>query len=822
MSRLACRIAAACLLAGSAAASEHIVEYAIPRGAGRGETVAVRLYGKYLDDPQEVVFHSPGIRCIAIEPPVAEPALIKLAHGGQVVGSVTARFEIAPDCPLGEHLLRLRTRTLLSEPVTFWVGPFPTVDEQEVGRGENDTPQQAQFVPVNSTVNGRIRPDESMDRDCYTIDLKKGQRLSADLEAVRLGTQHFGEENDCRIRILGPGGNELAAVDDTPLLVQDPVAGIVAETDGRYTVEVSQQMHTPGPRCFYRLHLGTFAIPTAMFPAGGPAGETLTATCLGDASGPITTAISLPAASRPVGELDFVRWHHNDDGTVSPTPLLLRVTPHRNVVEPVDQRAAVPTAPVAFNGIVACDGERDEWRFRAEKGERLDIRVYGRTLGGPIDPRISVRRADSPPDSKPLAVADDATLAERGYWSCHTRLQRKDLLDPVILFVTPESGEYVIGIEDTRGLGGPHHVYRIEVSTHIDGLHPILIGHYGYKRPREVAIVVPRGNRWTTTVPLGEGLASKFTGDVELEVVGLPQGVTMRGGRYTQGLKKMPVQFSADATAEPGVAFIQLVAKAVDGTPLAGTPQQGFVYTDRRGGYAWHYAAVDRFALAVVDPAPMSIACESSTVAIVRDGEVTVDLKIVRERGFEAPLELQADWLPPGVEKGPPVSVAAGETRAQLRLRATEKAPLGTWPITVTATTLDGDVLAGTGCRLVTTPFIQLDVSEPYLELQFERAAIERGRSGEITASIKHNKPFSGTAVARLVGLPHGVRQVEPLPAITSADASCEFRVEVTADALVGPYKDISADVAVPLNGQTIRQQSGGGILRVDPARGSK
>jgi hypothetical protein len=820
--RLDCRVAAVCLLVGSAAASEHIVEYAIPRGAGRGETVAVRLYGTYLDEPQEVVFHSPGIRCIAIDPPVAEPTPIKLAHGSQVVGSVTAQFEIAPDCPLGEHLLRLRTRTLLSEPVTFWVGPFPTIEEQEVERGENDTPQQAQLVPVNSTVNGRIQPDESMDRDCYAIDLKRGQRLSADLEAVRLGTQHFFEENDCRIRILGPSGNELAVVDDTPLLVQDPVASVIAEADGRYTVEVSQQMHTPGPRCFYRLHLGTFAIPTAVFPAGGPPGQTLTATCFGDAGGPITTAISLPASSGPVGERDFFRWHHDDAGTFSPTPLLLRVTPHRNLVEPADHRADAPAAPVAFNGIVACDGERDEWRFHAEKGEKLDIRVYGRTLGGPIDPRISVRRVNSPPESKPLAVADDATLAERGYWSCNTHLQRKDLLDPALFFVAPEAGDYVVGIEDIRGLGGPHHVYRIEVSCHIDGLHPILIGQYGYKRPRELALVVPRDNRWTTTVTLGEGLASQFTGDVELAVVGLPRGVTMQAGRFTQGLKKMPVQFSADATAEPGVAFIQLMAQAVDGTPLAGAAQQGFVFTDRRGGYAWHYAAVDRFALAVVDPAPMSIECESSTVAIARRGEVTLDLKILRERGFEAPLELQADWLPPGVEKGPPVSVAAGETRAQLRLRATDKAPLGTWPITVTATTLDGDVLAGTGCRLVTTPFIQLDVSEPYFVLEFERAAIERGRSGEITAAIKHNKPFFGTAVARLVGLPHGVHQLEPLPVITSADSSCTFRVKVTADALVGPYKDISADVAVPLNGQTIRQQSGGGLLRVDPARGSK
>jgi hypothetical protein len=816
-------IAAACLFACTATATEHIIEHAIPRGAGRGETVEVRLYGKYLDDPQEVVFHSPGIRCISIAQPIAEKEPVKFVFGGHVVESVTARFEVAKDCPIGEHLLRLRTRKFLSEPVTFWVGPFPTVEEEEAKQGVNNTPAKAQLVPANSTVNGRILPGDDMDRDCYCVDLKKGQRLSAVLEAVRLGTQHWFWENDCRIRIVGPRGDTLAVVDDTPLLVQDPLAGIIADADGRYTVEVAQQLHTPGPQCLYRLHLGTCAIPTAVFPAGGPPGETIAVQCLGDAGGAFTKQVTLPQRSGAVGELDFLRWQPDDDGVASPLPLALRVTSHRNIVEPVDHDVAVPAAPVAFNGILARDGERDEWRFHADKGARLDIRVYGRTLGGPIDPRISIRRIDSPPDSKPLVVADDATLPERGYWACHKTLTRKDLLDPAVLFVAPEAGDYVVGIADTRGLGGPQHVYRIEVSSHVDGLHPILLGLFGIgKKPREVAIVVPRGNRWTTNVTLVEGLASKFTGDAELQAVGLPRGVTMQAGRFTPQLRNIPVQFTADATAEPGVAFIQLVARAVDGTPLVGTPQQGFVFTNRRSGLGWCYAAVDHFALAVVEASPMRVECESSAVSIARNGEAMIDLRIVREPGFEAEVELQADWLPPGIEKGLPVSVAAGETAAQLRLRATDKALVGTWPITVTASTLDGDVNAGTGCRLVTTPFIQLDISEPYLSLKFERAAIERGQSGEITAAVVHNKPFSGKAVATLTGLPYGVRQIEPFPAITSSDTSCAFQVEVTTDTLVGPYKDISAEVAVPVDGRAIRQQSGGGILRVDPTRGTK
>jgi len=106
--------------------------------------------------------------------------------------------------------------------------------------------------------------------------------------------------------------------------------------------------------------------------------------------------------------------------------------------------------------------------------------------------------------------------------------------------------------------------------------------------------------------------------------------------------------------------------------------------------------------------------------------------------------------------------------------------------------------------------------------VNFQRAAIERGKSGELTASLTHHRPFTGKASAKLLRLPHGVRQLEPLPQITVGDKTCAFRVEVTHDALVGQYKELAAEITILENGQPMRQQSGSGTLRVDPAKGSK
>jgi len=118
-------------------AEQHMVEYLLPRGGSRGTSVDVVISGQYMQDPKEIVFYSPGIRATNIKP------------GAKPAEEVKARFEIAADCTPGEHILRLRTSTALSEAITFWVSTFPTVEETEKKVGDNDTIANAQPVPLN-------------------------------------------------------------------------------------------------------------------------------------------------------------------------------------------------------------------------------------------------------------------------------------------------------------------------------------------------------------------------------------------------------------------------------------------------------------------------------------------------------------------------------------------------------------------------------------------------------------------------------------------------------------------------------------------------
>ena len=197
-------------------------------------------------------------------------------------------------------------------------------------------------------------------------------------------------------------------------------------------------------------------------------------------------------------------------------------------------------------------------------------------------------------------------------------------------------------------------------------------------------------------------------------------------------------------------------------------------------------------------------------------------MNVERKRDFKGAIYCEMDWLPPGVSKQPPLIIPAGQSRGIYRLGATSSATTGEYPIAITGREeAGGNPRTGTGFHYVSSPSVILGVGEPYVTVQFTRSAIERSTTGTITAEITHHKAFSGHATLRLGRLPFGVEQVEPSPKIQPGDRSAIFQVKVTKDCLVGQYKDIVCEVTVSEGGQNIRQQTGNGILRVDPERQS-
>src|SRR6185436_577841 len=145
-----------------------------------------------------------------------------------------------------------------------------------------------QTIPLNVTVNGTAGGE---DIDYYRISAKKGQRIAVEIEAIRLGRALL----DPYIALQTPDGKIIAKADDTALLAQDAMLTAVAPDDGDYIVQVRDSTYTGPGDTPYRLHVGTFPRPVAVYPAGGKAGEKLKVQFIGDAAGAFSQEVTLPA-----------------------------------------------------------------------------------------------------------------------------------------------------------------------------------------------------------------------------------------------------------------------------------------------------------------------------------------------------------------------------------------------------------------------------------------------------------------------------------------------------------------------------------------------
>src|SRR5262245_59482814 len=390
------------------------------------------------------------------------------------------------------------------------------------------------------TVTGVI---ESGDVDCFRLQRRRGERLAAEVEAIRLGGSLF----DAVLTILGPDGKPLASVDDTPLFRQDPFATIVAPVDGVYTIQVRESSFEGDESSRYALHVGAFPRPPFVYPAGGRAGQAMSVQFGGDAAGEFENETKLPAGLQ--GDWPLFA---SQQGLTSPTGNPFRVSPCDNVLErePNDNSSAGGAAarlPVAFNGMLQRAGDSDHFRFLSPAGAAWVFEAFAERLGSPADTVLTIFDERG----SVIAANDDG-----------------ESHDSRLTFHAPSEGEYVLRVTDKRGAGGVGWVYRVEVSEALPSLHAFMPRPNRMSQERQ-AVAVPRGNR--VVALLGVQRAG-VSGEVRLDAEGLPPGVAASETRLPSDQFWQPVVFEAASDAPLGGSLTGLKASGtVDGKPIAGS-----------------------------------------------------------------------------------------------------------------------------------------------------------------------------------------------------------------------------------------------------------
>jgi len=731
-----------------------------PQGAQRGSEIEVTFNGANLDDARDLMFYEPGIELAKLE----------------VVNdkSVKATLKIAPDCQLGSHRLRLRTATGITDLRVFLVGALPIIEEVE----PNSDFKSPQPVEMNTTVAGVVQNE---DVDYFVVEAKKGERITAEIEAIRMGLTLF----DAYVAILNEARFELSAADDTALVYQDGVASIIAPEDGRYIIQVRDSSYGGNGASLYHLHIGNFPRPLATVPGGGKAGEQVSVDFIGDVGGKLTQTVTLPATP---GE---IRIFAQDEKGISPTGNPFRVTNLDNFVEQEPNEnhdtATVFTAPGAVNGVISSPDDQDYFRFSAKRGEPLDIRVYARHLRSPLDSVLTV----FVPGRGAIASNDDAAGSP----------------DSALRFNPPADRDYILHIRDHLNKGGTEYAYRIELTPAAPELKLSVAEFVQYVQP---TVSVPKGNRFALML---NAQRLNFGGPLTLRAEDLPKGVTVETPGAIASLNSIPILFTAAPDADVAGALAVITGMLDDPEKkqtVEGRLRQEVMLVRGQNNTPFWTETVDRLAVAVTEEAPFSIEVVEPKVPVVQNGSMNLKVVATRKEGFTAPIKVDLLWFPPGINASRSVSIAEGQTEALISVNAAGNAAPGEWKVAVT-----GQAPVGNGPVMVASPFFTLRVSEPYVTLAYDLATVEQGQETEVVVKVETQKEFEGAAQVKLLGLPNKAT-TEDLE-LTKDTTELVFKVKTQPDSPAGTHKSLLCQVVVMENGEPITHNLGTGQLRIDP-----
>lgn len=747
-------------IASSTLAAEPELQRLEPQGAQRGTEVEVKLFGiRLADQPEQLLFYEPGINVEKIESVDAKQA--------------TCVLRIDENCRIGRHAVRLRTSSGLTNLMTFHVGSLKEIVEAE----PNDTTENAQAIENNVVINGVVKQGET---DVFLLDVAEGERLSIEIEGIRLGRTLF----DPLIELRDERGKVLATSDDQPAAQQDAFVTTHVRNAGKVFIHVREIAFRGSDASTYRLHVGRFPRPTAVFPPATVPGQTAELRWIGDTFDGSSVSVEIPKTGETVHELLA-----QDDKGISPSglPMLmcetsptLEIEPNNTLKQPCEFKA-----PGVACGVISKPKDRDYYRITMKQGDEWDFRVRARELRSPLDAVLRIYDAAG----KNLKGNDD----DRGQPDSYFR------------FKAPTDGEYTVSVEDRLFRGRKEMVYALDVTKPQPTADLTLD-----ERRRWFAHVinVPQGNRTAAMMTVRR---KDFGGPMQVSLADLPPGVEAVAAPLPVGYNRVPILYSATEDAKLRASLSPVKAELSEKPrPVESRfRQQTWLVRGRNNVQVWsHYA--DRPAVAVTKKLPFSVKIIEPKAPLVQGG--SMELKLVAERndGFENTIGVRTLYNPPGVSTNQSRSITKGKTEVLVPITANSKAKVGDWKIVfVGRTNLNGTVECST--QLAT-----LKIAEPYFDVKIPSLTVRQGETAEMTVGVEQRHKFQGEAQMSLIRLPKGVTAEKTT--VGSDGKAAVFQLKVAKDARLGRHRGVGCQVEVKVEGEPVRFAQGYVDLFVDPA----
>ena len=398
----------------------------------------------------------------------------------------------------------------------------------------NNDSEHAEKLTLPVCIEGEMKPE---DVDVFAVELKKDQRLTAVVEAIRLGRTHarpasFG--GGCQpVRAGGLRRHGAAG--------QDPMVSVVAPADGTYFLYVRDAAYEGADGARYRLSVGALAATGRGAAAGRRTGR--------DHPGDMAffpTAARKSARSLADGAPERAAlFTPVPDGVDVPGALACACRADAWGEETAPNNAREQATPGA--GGIAGRAARHPGKTRRR---RLVCRADEKRPGGGTrrhGPGGSVRRriwrwTFSRPDGKHIGGNDDTD--ERA--------------GSEVLGKATADGVYFVRVRESLAAGGPGMFYRIEArGTRQPSLALSLPARAVNDSQAGQTVMVPQGNRVARVFNISRNRAG---GGLALELRDAPPGLNFTATHRT-GVTQALVLFSASRGAAEAGAFADMVVK---------------------------------------------------------------------------------------------------------------------------------------------------------------------------------------------------------------------------------------------------------------------
>jgi hypothetical protein len=394
------------------------LNYAIPSAVAPGKTTTVTFFGENLKDATELWTSFSAKTALATTTNSAES------------GKVTFQITVPRDVPVGIGAVRLATTNGVSSLMLFMVDDLPHAGSN----GTNNTPAAAQVIKGPVAIDGA---SQEISFDYYKFTARKGERISVDVVANRLGSPL-----DPVVRLLDSAGKELAYCDDDPAAGTDSRLSFVAPRSAEYLIELRDIGYQGGPKYRYHLRVGNFPLAGAPFPSGARAGTQAKIMLVGPAVDGVRPMHLLVPVHQPGNRLNLsAKSGGKGSGFVtfvtSESPELMEIEPDNTA-----ETATKVILPAILNGRFSRPRDIDFFEFTATNGQRLVFAGHTRSLGSPCD--LTMRLLDA--NGKQLAEADISGANEG-----------------TLTNTFKEAGTCRLAVEELNRQGDLAFVYRIEV-----------------------------------------------------------------------------------------------------------------------------------------------------------------------------------------------------------------------------------------------------------------------------------------------------------------------------------------------------------------------